>query len=72
MSGQSNCTPVKVPECRLSTDLGGLFERSAFSDVILCVAGREFQAHKAILAGRKCSWKLFISLDYLTTSFEID
>ena len=52
MSGQSNCTPVKVPECRLSDDLGGLFDRSAFSDVTLCVAGREFQAHKALLAGK--------------------
>jgi len=51
MSGQSSCTPVKVPECRLSDDLGSLFERSAFSDVTLCINGHEFQAHKAILAG---------------------
>ena len=51
MSGQSSCTPVKVPECRLSDDLGNLFDRSGFSDVMLCVGGREFQAHKAILAG---------------------
>jgi hypothetical protein len=47
-----NCTPVKVPECKLSDDLGSLFERSSFSDVTLCVGGREFQAHKAVLAGR--------------------
>ena len=52
VSGQSNCTPVKVPECRLSEDLGNLFDRSAFSDVTLCVSGREFQSHKAILAGK--------------------
>ena len=51
ISGQSNCSPVKVPECRLSDDLGQLFERSASSDVTLCVAGREFLAHKAILSG---------------------
>jgi len=51
-SGQSNCTPVKVPECRLSEDLGQLFDRSSFSDVTLCVGGREFLAHKAILAAR--------------------
>ena len=51
VSGQSNCTPVKVPECRLSDDLGNLFDRSGFSDVTLCVGGREFQAHKAVLAG---------------------
>ena len=51
VSGQSNCTPVKVPECRLSEDMGSMFERSLFSDVTLCVGGREFQAHKATLAG---------------------
>ena len=51
VSGQSNCTPVKVPDCKLSEDLGTLFERSSFSDVTLCVGGQEFQAHKAILAG---------------------
>jgi hypothetical protein len=53
VSGQSNCTPVKVPECRLSEDMGSLYERTSFSDVTLCVGGREFQAHKAILAGTK-------------------
>jgi len=52
VSGQSNCTPVKVPECRLSDDMGSLYERTSFSDVTLCVSGREFQAHKAILAGK--------------------
>ncbi|WAR05495.1 RDX-like protein [Mya arenaria] len=52
VSGQSNCTPVKVPECRLSDDMGSLHERALFSDVTLCVGGREFLAHKAILAAR--------------------
>ena len=51
VSGQSSCTPVKVPSCHLSDDLGALLDQSGFSDVILCVSGREFQAHKAILAG---------------------
>lgn len=51
VSGQSNCTPVKVPECKLSDDLGVLFERSSFSDVTLCLGGRQFSAHKAVLAG---------------------
>lgn len=55
VSGQSNCTPVKVPECRLSDDMGSLYERTSFSDVTLCVGGREFQAHKAILAGKSCA-----------------
>lgn len=64
ISGQSNTIQFKVPECRLSDDLGLLFENQKFSDVTLSVAGREFQAHKAILAG-----KLFYSS--FTTSWEI-
>lgn len=51
ISGQSNTIQFKVPECRLSDDLGMLFENQKFSDVTLSVGGREFQAHKAILAG---------------------
>ncbi|ROT64691.1 hypothetical protein C7M84_017365 [Penaeus vannamei] len=52
ISGQSNAIHFKVPDCRLSDDLGILFESQRFSDVTLSVAGREFQAHKAILAAR--------------------
>lgn len=52
ISGQSNAVQFKVPECRLSDDLGMLFENQKFSDVTLSVSGREFQAHKAILAAR--------------------
>ncbi|PVD35732.1 hypothetical protein C0Q70_02695 [Pomacea canaliculata] len=52
VSGQSNCTPVKVPECRLSEDLGQLFQSSSFSDVYLCVGGHDFRVHKSILAAR--------------------
>jgi speckle-type POZ protein len=52
ISGQSNAIQFKVPECRLSEDFGQLFENQKFSDVTLAVAGREFQAHKAILAAR--------------------
>ncbi|XP_076229362.1 BTB/POZ and MATH domain-containing protein rdx isoform X5 [Nomia melanderi] len=52
ISGQSNTIQFKVPECRLSDDLGLLFENQKFSDVTLTVCGREFQAHKAILAAR--------------------
>lgn len=61
VSGQSNCTPVKVPECRLSDDMGSLYERTSFSDVTLCVGGREFQAHKAILAGNHSYYIVIIS-----------
>ncbi|RXG73023.1 Protein roadkill [Armadillidium vulgare] len=52
ISGQSNAVQFKVPDCRLSDDLGVLFESQKFSDVTLAVGGREFQAHKAILAAR--------------------
>ncbi|KAK2161622.1 hypothetical protein LSH36_113g04013 [Paralvinella palmiformis] len=52
ISGQSTCTPVKVPSCKLSDDMGMLFERKTFSDVTLCVGCHEFQAHKAMLAAR--------------------
>lgn len=52
ISGQSNITQFKVPECKLSEDLGNLFDNERFSDVSLAVNGREFQAHKAILAAR--------------------
>ncbi|XP_063089732.1 speckle-type POZ protein-like [Cavia porcellus] len=43
---------VKVPEGCLAEDLGGLWVRSQLTDCCLCVAGQEFQAHKAILAAR--------------------
>jgi len=61
ISGQSNTIQFKVPECRLPDDLGLLFENQKFSDVTLTVCGREFQAHKAILAGwfRLCDSKYF-------------
>lgn len=52
VSGQSNVVQFKVPECKLSEDLGNLFDNEKFSDVTLSVGGREFQAHKAILAGK--------------------
>lgn len=67
ISGQSNIIQFKVPECKLSEDLGNLFDNERFSDVTLAVGGREFQAHKAILAG-KCSnncYKIRISSDDL-------
>lgn len=51
ISGQNTMNMVKVPECRLADELGGLWENSRFTDCCLCVAGQEFQAHKAILAG---------------------
>jgi len=52
ISGQSNNVQFKVPDCRLSDDLGCLFENSQFADNVLSCGGREFQCHKAILAAR--------------------
>ncbi len=52
ISGQTNSIQFKVPECRLSEDLGGLFESQKFSDAILCVGKEEFYVHKAVLAAR--------------------
>lgn len=65
ISGQSNAIQFKVPECRLPDDLGQLFEIQKFSDVTLSVGGREFQAHKAILAGKN-------NLNSAMTSFQRD
>lgn len=64
ISGQSNTIQFKVPECRLSDDLGLLFENQKFSDVTLSVAGREFQAHKAILAGKWSKPYFFSFVNY--------
>uniref|UniRef100_A0A8C4WYP3 Speckle type BTB/POZ protein like n=1 Tax=Eptatretus burgeri TaxID=7764 RepID=A0A8C4WYP3_EPTBU len=52
ISGHSNMTTLKVPECRLANDMGDLWESNRFADCCLCVCGREFNAHKAILAAR--------------------
>uniref|UniRef100_A0A8U7NNU5 Uncharacterized protein n=5 Tax=Passeriformes TaxID=9126 RepID=A0A8U7NNU5_CORMO len=54
ISGQNTMNMVKVPECRLADELGGLWENSRFTDCCLCVAGQEFKGHKAILAGGCC------------------
>lgn len=52
IAGQNNTTQFKVPDCKLSEDLSSLYESQKFSDVILSVDGRDFHAHKAILAAR--------------------
>lgn len=62
ISGQSNIVQFKVPECKLSEDLGNLFDNEKFSDVTLAVGGREFQAHKAILAGNYNQDKMIQSI----------
>ncbi|XP_015421620.1 PREDICTED: speckle-type POZ protein A-like [Myotis davidii] len=52
ISGQNTTKMVKVPECQLANELGGLWENSWFTDCCFCVAGQKFQAHKAIVAAR--------------------
>ncbi len=46
ISGQSNAVQFKVPDCKLSDDLGALFDSAQFADVTLACNGREFQCHK--------------------------
>lgn len=58
-SSQSIYTPVKVPENRLSDDMGNIFDSATFSDVTLCAQDKEFQAHKSILAGER--QRIFLS-----------
>lgn len=33
----------RVPACRLSDDMGGLFEKSLFADCVLASGNKEFQ-----------------------------
>ena len=52
-SGTTSLGPrPNVPECNLSLDMAVLKDKGIFSDVSLFVAGDEFKAHKAVLAGR--------------------
>ncbi|EPQ11798.1 Speckle-type POZ protein [Myotis brandtii] len=61
ISGQNTKKMVKVPECQLADELGGLWENSWFTDCCFCVAGQEFQAHKAILAARSPVFRAMFS-----------
>lgn len=61
--GQNNTIQFKVPECRLSADLSSIFENQDFSDVIISAKGKEFHAHKAILAARSPMFKGMFSHD---------
>ncbi|XP_039267485.1 speckle-type POZ protein-like [Styela clava] len=52
ISGQSNMMQLKVPDCRLAEDLEGLLEGGDFTDCTFFVEGKEFKAHKSIIAAR--------------------
>lgn len=56
-SGQVSPFQSRVPTCRLPDDLEELFKSQEFSDVTIHANGREFKAHKAILAARSPMFK---------------
>ncbi|XP_065203939.1 speckle-type POZ protein B-like [Planococcus citri] len=43
---------IEMPECNLSENIASLFENQTLTDVILSVNGKEYPAHKTILAAR--------------------
>ena len=50
--GTTNPAAQRIPECRLSQDMGSLLEQGVLTDVVLAVGpNQEVSAHKAILAG---------------------
>ncbi|XP_011871171.1 PREDICTED: speckle-type POZ protein-like [Vollenhovia emeryi] len=49
---QQSAGAIQVPECPLLNNLGLLFEDQQFCDVTFAVRGKEFQAHKVILAAQ--------------------
>ncbi|XP_065205319.1 protein roadkill-like [Planococcus citri] len=48
---QCDCN-IDVPECNLSENFASLFESQEFTDVVLSINGKDFPAHKAVLAAR--------------------
>ncbi|XP_065203508.1 speckle-type POZ protein B-like [Planococcus citri] len=43
---------IKMPECNLSENLASLIKNQTLTDVVLSANGKEYPAHKAILAAR--------------------
>lgn len=52
VAGQSSSTTVQVTDCQQCGRLEVMLDSTSFSDVVLCAGGREFHAHKAILAAQ--------------------
>ncbi|XP_065205309.1 speckle-type POZ protein B-like isoform X19 [Planococcus citri] len=48
---------IKVPKCDLSEQFVSLFEDQEFTDVVLSVNGKDFPAHKAVLAARSAVFR---------------
>ncbi|XP_065205300.1 speckle-type POZ protein B-like isoform X11 [Planococcus citri] len=53
---QRDCS-MEVRECNLSENLASLFENQEFTDVVLSVNGKDFPAHKNILAARSAVFR---------------
>ncbi|XP_065205306.1 speckle-type POZ protein B-like isoform X17 [Planococcus citri] len=43
---------IEMPECNLSENFASLFKNQTLTDVVLSVNGKEYRAHKAVLAAR--------------------
>lgn len=68
-SGQVSPFQSRVPTCRLPDDLEDIFKSQEFSDVTIYANGREFKAHKAILAARSPMFRGMFSHDMKETKY---
>lgn len=68
-SGQVSPFQSRVPTCRLPDDLEDLFKTQEFSDVTISASGKEFKAHKAILAARSPMFRGMFSHDMKESKF---
>lgn len=68
-SGQVSPFQSRVPTCRLADDLEDIYKNQEFSDVTIYANGREFKAHKAILAARSPMFRGMFSHDMKETKF---
>lgn len=66
-TGQVTSLQSQVPTCRLPEDLEELFNSQDLSDVTICANGKEFKAHKAILAARSPMFRGMFSHDMKET-----
>ena len=68
-SGQVSPFQSRVPMCRLPDDLEDIFKSQEFSDVTIYANGREFKAHKAILAARSPMFRGMFSHEMKETKY---
>ncbi|XP_065204312.1 speckle-type POZ protein-like [Planococcus citri] len=65
MSSSNNSNFVKMSESRLLSDIGKCFNEDRFKDVTISVRGKEYRAHKTILATRSTVFDRMLSVDML-------